>query len=507
MQEPIAAKASPRRPWYRLHLSTWLTLPLGLVVAVLVVLPGGDGQYPERSSWLRESAIYGGRAIVHGWPIPFLWRDFDSWQRQRPPSLVAWNFGDSVREFRLLPLVEDSIVGLAAVGLFASVVEWRRRRRRRAIQFTLRELLIFVTAAAICLGWWGHERAVDAETATRFSKVDPLIWLGPVPRLPLWLRACFGDKKLEWLGVSGPPDGIKVRWHRSQQQDIEYIVGQYPHETVVDASGAISDDDAAALAGVERLERLWCGWPTPSPDMARLVGRLQQHPGLREVELNVGSESPFGDTQVVQLATIPRLRSLSIEGDCGRVTERGIAALANCGNLEVLELDGLRLTKEVVESLGEIKQLRRLNLYNGQFINADVSALRRLDSLEELELSGTNLDDSDARQLRSFPALCCLSVVNTQMTQAGVDQLFDPSPGFSARRLEQTAVDADFIDDELTAAFKKLPRLHIIQVDWPDAGSAAHPDDATDYYHRLIERLQQALPDRDIVDGGPLVVS
>ena len=171
------------------------------------MLPGGDGYYPERTSWVDAGVFQGETAIVHGWPMSFLWRDSIDWSGRvwRPDPLIVWNFCDSVREFRLLPLIEDSFVALAAVGLLRAAVEWRRRRRRRALQFTLRELLIFVTGAAICLGWWGHGRAVDAETTKRLSKVDPIGRLELVLRLPLWLRACIGDKNLGGLASVGLP--------------------------------------------------------------------------------------------------------------------------------------------------------------------------------------------------------------------------------------------------------------------------------------------------------------
>ena len=112
-----------------------------------------------------------------------------------------------------------------------------------------------------------------------------------------------------------------LRWHRLQQQDIEYIVSQYPHETVVDVSGEISDDDAVAIAGIARLERLNCSWPTLSSGLSRLVAGLQHHPGLQEVVLDGRSRTAFDDAELDQLATIPQLRSLAIVGDCSRVTE------------------------------------------------------------------------------------------------------------------------------------------------------------------------------------------
>ena len=78
MKSSIAPAIPPRRPWYRLHLSTWLALPLGLLVAALVVLPGGVGRYPTQTSRLDQSSDFD-NAIVHGWPFPFLWRTPRDW--------------------------------------------------------------------------------------------------------------------------------------------------------------------------------------------------------------------------------------------------------------------------------------------------------------------------------------------------------------------------------------------------------------------------------------------
>ena len=125
MDKSNAAPIPARRPWYLLHLSTWLALLFGLVAALLVVLPGGAGSDPAQVPW--TSPIVNELVIVHGWPLPFLWRDFDDWLGTvpKPAPLLAWSFGNSVRGFRLLPLVLDSIVALAVVALFVAAVEWR----------------------------------------------------------------------------------------------------------------------------------------------------------------------------------------------------------------------------------------------------------------------------------------------------------------------------------------------------------------------------------------------
>ena len=155
-----------RRPWYRLHLSTWLILPLAFAAVALVEVPGGVGRYPERPSWVTVPSSADGSpsdfqsAIVHGWPLPFLWRTPQGWtgDPEKATPYLPWKLTESVRDFRLFPLLAD--VGLAGVGLvlFAMLVELAARRRSRAIQFTLRELLVFAALVAIALGSWNHQR-------------------------------------------------------------------------------------------------------------------------------------------------------------------------------------------------------------------------------------------------------------------------------------------------------------------------------------------------------------
>ena len=132
-------------------------MPLGLLVAALVVLPGGVGRYPTQTSRLDQSSDFD-NAIVHGWPFPFLWRTPRDWGGDiaRVTLDLPWKLTDSVRDFRLFSLALDLIVAGLGVAAFVAVAEWWRRQRLRAYQFTLRELLVLAALLAIVFGMWGH---------------------------------------------------------------------------------------------------------------------------------------------------------------------------------------------------------------------------------------------------------------------------------------------------------------------------------------------------------------
>src|SRR6266566_7338319 len=113
---------SARRPWYRLHRSTWLVAPLGLIVAVLLVVPGGIGSYPELDSWGNSPAI------VHGWPVAFLWRVRSDWYPSGyDPAKVSptlpWKLTDSIWKFHPLALALDILVAALGIAAFVAIVE------------------------------------------------------------------------------------------------------------------------------------------------------------------------------------------------------------------------------------------------------------------------------------------------------------------------------------------------------------------------------------------------
>ena len=191
------ATAAPCRPWYRLHFSTWIVCIFGLLVTVLLIVPGEEGWWP----W--EGSLHQERAVLHGWPWLYLWRTPQPWWTDPSASRsFAWNIGDAVKQFRLIPLVADvALFALCATGV-AALWEWRRRQRRR-LQFSLRSLLLFVTFVAVGLRWWGFqlEAARQLSEHLKVFNSNPFETVRPTPRFPLWARVAIGDEHLLPLGI------------------------------------------------------------------------------------------------------------------------------------------------------------------------------------------------------------------------------------------------------------------------------------------------------------------
>jgi hypothetical protein len=243
--------AASRRPWYRLHLSTWLVAVLGLLVGVLLIVPGEDGVYPEDGSLRPE------RAVVHGWPWPYLWRTPATISSYQPMTTSSpWWLCTAVRSLNGFALIADTLLCTCVCAIAVSIFELQRRRTRR-LQYSLRSLLLFVTLIALALGWWGLERARNIELHEHLAGYwgkTPHYSEVIVPRFPLWVRDAIGEPSLLELGINRPADGRDYEWSPARQQHIQYLIHRCPQLFVTLKRPRDDDlDGFFQLAGVRRL--------------------------------------------------------------------------------------------------------------------------------------------------------------------------------------------------------------------------------------------------------------
>ncbi len=193
-------EANRHRPWYRLHLSTWLFALLVTAVLVLLVVPG--------ESWEVSSKM---ETFEHGWPWLHLQRTIANSPRplgvyDDVPWLYreAWGLAVGVTDFSPSKLVGNAAIALLILVVAAAGFEWWRRRRRRLWQFSLRELLVVTLLVAIALSWWQCHRqrvqleqravATTRELLSVAGDYDPMIdeyYCGPK-----WLAKLVGTKPL-----------------------------------------------------------------------------------------------------------------------------------------------------------------------------------------------------------------------------------------------------------------------------------------------------------------------
>ncbi len=513
MPDQIAsAPPAAKRPWYRLHRSTVTVAVIGLVVGIFTILPGEPGWYPERFSRLAE------RAVIHGWPAKFLWRTPRDWKNNSADtdSLLAWQLGDHVREFRAGALLLDLTIAIAAFAALVAGMEslsrWHRRRNVRWPVIAAEIGAVLIVGGAV-IAWWAL-RHVDEELDTVIS-ATPHERLKTVPRLPLWLRLAVGDEKLSSLHVNAPREGTRALWHSNSAKANAatiYLATHYPQQTVLVVFDGLSEADGKAIADITPLENLEFESSEPT-DLPQALNASEHLPNLVELDLSVsrdfrGGES-ISDADVARLAKLPRLERFSTVAK--KLTEKGYAELGKLNQLRELHLWNAWLSKASCSHIAALSRVERLDLGGSVIFQADLGELGRIDSLEELDLRYANLLDDGAKQLRALKHLKYLNLESTHITGAGLAAMLEPSPDNSHPleslqflSLESDAiVGADFkplaslsslktlivetnqINDETIAALQKLPALrHLHAVG--SKGLSNAPE--------IEQRLKHALP-------------
>jgi len=119
------------------------------------------------------------------------------------------------------------------------------------------------------------------------------------------------------------------------------------------------------------------------------LARAGQFKNLRNLIVYRGRVSDAGLRSLTQLTY---LESLVISGPT-RLTDRGVAALAEITSLNNVQLDGQLLTFEAAESLSELPRLKSLSLHSGNLDDAGLNIFQPGPELLILELRGTSISD------------------------------------------------------------------------------------------------------------------
>jgi hypothetical protein len=133
------------------------------------------------------------------------------------------------------------------------------------------------------------------------------------------------------------------------------------------------------------------------------------------------------DATVARLKEFDHLYSLNLSG-CGRITEKGLAALADLPELEELFLDGTespapQVTDQTLDVLRHLRRLRTLSLAKTQITDAGIAKLVALQDLRFLDLEATQVSDASIPTLMKLPKLKDVILVQTNVTARGVTRL------------------------------------------------------------------------------------
>ncbi len=371
IKAPLPESPPPRRPWHRLHLSTWLVLFLTLAILILLIVPG---EYPS-DQWKMylpynpDASSHLGYCFQHGWP----WKYLDTYIHHPKFSIPilgesdfadyfgypnwilsdSWKFaGDEDAEFSPIMLFLDMIAAALIIFLIAAVVEWRRRRIGHIWQFTLRELLLVMVILAVILAWWrtNHVRLQKEKDILQISEVfnnECLEYRGPVFLIKLLGGRCLRDffkvtsfslsnnpnrhvPKLDSKMSGSLPDIELLVAEEAKHADFEDIANLRHLTSLVLVNTVVTEADSALIARISSLERL-CLYNTSISSKGILT--LQSLPRLKELfldEVEIGAESARA------LAYLDNLQYLYIRES--QISNSSVTYLANLTRLKQLHI-------------------------------------------------------------------------------------------------------------------------------------------------------------------------
>ena len=105
--------------------------------------------------------------------------------------------------------------------------------------------------------------------------------------------------------------------------------------------------------------------------------------------------------------------------------------------------------------IGQFKNLKRLNIDNGQFTDAGLKHLKELPHLELLRIRAPQVTDAGLAHIAQVPALRFLHLIDVPVTDAGIAHLEKMT------KLESFYLDGgQATDSGLQSLLQALPKLH-----------------------------------------------
>ena len=261
---------------------------------------------------------------------------------------------------------------------------------RLRFQYSLRSLLIFMLLASIGMAWFfprlrAARQQRDAVAAIR----------------AIGAKVTY-DYQAEWYaqprGSTAPTPELLKAW--SRQKTFRY--SDEFHDYVVPPPGPAW---ARTLLGVDYLA-----------DVIE-VGHFWPISGNR---CRAGP-NPITDACLEQIAKLPRLRVLNLEGS--EVSDDGLKLLKGLRGLRKLNLWQTRITDTGLRELQGLTKLRELNLQETRIADAGLRELQTLSELQELNVERTGITDRGLKYLGRIARLDELDLGCTNVTDTGLETL------------------------------------------------------------------------------------
>lgn len=335
---------------------------------------------------------------VRGWPWAYE-STRESYDRSTPTIRQV-----EVLFFSPWPIAADVAVLLAACGAVAWFLIWLWQRTGGGRRVSLRGLMLLTAIVAAGLGWWTYERAqwqreqrLMAELPEQGVECRFTEYCGPE-----WLRRLWpaGDLVIFHRVVEVRDDD--AYWpDRSPERSARALAAALAQLTsvrraVLHSQVAAHLTDPAACALVEEVYL----WDRGDVDGALLA--LSRRPSLRVLTIDVREQSDLTDRGLAHLARCRQLEDLYIPaGTLPNVTDEGITQLAGAKRLRRLTLPNTPITDAAMESFVKMPALESLAInLCPQLTDRGIRQLSQSRTLKSVVVSDSQISDETIRLLK-----------------------------------------------------------------------------------------------------------
>jgi hypothetical protein len=310
-------------------------------------------------------------------------------------------------------------------------------RQRRWLSFTLRGLMLAITALAVWLGLQVNGALDQQAAVTVMRQYDPLanIWYdnqtfetsyspggggsggGSGFRYtgwtPAWIEKRLGKDYFHSIESVSFGDGAQAPLSPEDEAELFRRISRLGRLKQLVLNFAVCDANVADIAKLPRLTRLEFSKACPqlTDEAMRTLSGMS---GLESLTIR---DAPITDAGLAHLAKMPRLKSLALgkvaaisrAKNSFQVTDRGLRQLAALNRLEELELNLPAMTGGGLEHLAALKTLKWLQLDSAGVADDDLRTLIALTNLSRFEFVGTETDDRGFRSMHGLQwlkALC-----------------------------------------------------------------------------------------------------
>jgi Leucine-rich repeat (LRR) protein len=290
----------------------------------------------------------------------------------------------------------------------------------RWYQFSLRTLLLFVTAVAVFMSWFAVKMKQAQRQKEIVGKLGFVVYDYELdkdgnfngdakPHVPDWM--------VNLLGIDFFANVVEVARLNGKYGEDETleILDELPELRKIELSPSdITDKLLEKLSILKSLRSLvimsggiFDAENITSREIAPArIASLKTLSNLEELRLD---SEQIMDAEIGVLKDLPRLKVLSLKET--KITDTGLQNLKNLSHLEHLELDGEHLTDAALECLQNLKSLRYLSIDFESFTSVGLKHLTRLNQIQDLFISGSlENGDLDLQCLAELPQLKILSI-------------------------------------------------------------------------------------------------